>query len=140
MAAIVEFEGWLLRDGDDRAGESALACGSPVKCTAYPGVCTSCPLPFSDTDVAPSALSSALRAVASTVRSRLELLLLPGAAPFVFGAGIVPTELERDRVDVDPGVRGAVWKDAFVDTMLERREASSASDWVARTSVAIEVD
>ena len=46
----------------------------------------------------------------------------------------------RDRLDV---ARGAVWKDAVVDTILDRcdaQDASNVSDWVVRTSVAIEVD
>jgi hypothetical protein len=109
-AAVVEIEGWLLSDEDDRAGgvsESALVCGSSVHCTAYSGACPSCPSAAGDATTASSAPSLAFRAVSSAVASRVELLL-PNAVPFGFIADIVFIELDRERVDVDPDARGAV--------------------------------
>ena len=110
MVAIVEFEGWLLSDGDDGAGGvsvSALVSGSLVKWTAYSDARPSCPPPFGDAGAASSAARSLSRTVTSIVPFRVEVLL-PRAVSFDFGAGIVFTELERDRVDVEADARGAV--------------------------------
>ena len=132
-------------DADDGTGwvsMSALACGSPATCTSYSGLYPCCPPPVGEAVAASLAEPSALRTVPSSVTSWDELLL-PKGVPLDFGAGIVSTELDRDRLDVDSDARGAVWKDAVVDTILDRcdaRDASNVSDWVVRTSVAIEVD
>jgi len=99
-----------LSDADDGTGGvsvSALACSLSATCTALSGLCPCCAPPGDDVVAASSAQRSVLRTVPSSVTSWVELLL-PNAIPLDFGAGIVSTELARDRLDVDPGARGAV--------------------------------
>lgn len=78
-----------------------------MKCTAYSSACLSCPPADGDAAAASSASRLPMRTVPSAVNSWVEPLL-EVAVPLAFGAGIVFTELDRDRVDVEADARGAV--------------------------------
>jgi hypothetical protein len=91
-------------DGTGGVSMSALACGPSATGTAYSRLFPCCAPPVGDVVAASLAQRST---VPFSVASWVELLL-PSTVPLDFAAGIVPTELDRDRLDVDPGARGAV--------------------------------